>query len=603
MKEDKPMRLNRWPWICPKHKVSMIILKDKLICPQQCIYTSTNGILDFMSKEENQFLQPFITTYDHIRHREGRGSTDPEYYQSLPFRDTSGNNQKEWSIRAKSYQTFLRKVLIPYEKSCNRTLWIADMGAGNGWFAYRMSTRKHHVLAIDIRTDSRDGLGAHHNYPGAFIPIRTRFENIPIDDHFLDLIVFNASFHYSSNYEAVLMECCRILRQDGILAIIDSPLFKLESSGRQMLEEQARSFEKKFGLRPPSIEMEGFLTYERVMNLGWSFGLKWSLYKPYYGIPWMIQPLRSRIQGRREPARFIILAGSPITNMETSSRDFPSANENATQSKFSPHKGIEQFQPYRWGIGKRIFRRALMQPLTKLRFAVYLIFQSRHRFHPVKTRWKGLTVTLLPGVFHPKIFRSGFFLADTLEEYPMERMRVLDMGTGSGILAIVSARRGAIVDAVDIHSDAIQCAKANIEALGLALHIRLLQGDLFQPLKNETYDIIVSNPPFFRDSIPYLNEFAWGSPNFFERFFHESTHHLKPTGSILMVLSDRTPLFDILLTARRNGYEAKPVKLKRFLTETLVVYQFKLSHGLRSHTIITKDMRVIHADSLQSSVK
>src|ERR1022692_3499187 len=77
--------------------------------------------------------QRFLDDYVKIRHAEGRGSRDAEYYFALPYRDVTGRLQDQWSIRAKSYRYLEKRVLPPIEKQFGRPLRIADLGAGNCW--------------------------------------------------------------------------------------------------------------------------------------------------------------------------------------------------------------------------------------------------------------------------------------------------------------------------------------------------------------------------------------------------------------------------------------------------------------------------------------
>jgi ribosomal protein L3 glutamine methyltransferase len=76
--------------------------------------------------------------------------------------------------------------------------------------------------------------------------------------------------------------------------------------------------------------------------------------------------------------------------------------------------------------------------------------------------------------------------------------RVLDLCTGSGCLAIMAAMQfpGAKVDAVELSADALEVARCNVREHGLEDRIRLLQGDLFAPLKGQKYDLIIANPPY-----------------------------------------------------------------------------------------------------------
>ncbi len=75
---------------------------------------------------------------------------------------------------------------------------------------------------------------------------------------------------------------------------------------------------------------------------------------------------------------------------------------------------------------------------------------------------------------------------------------VLDLCTGSGCLAVLASRRfpNASVDAVDISAGALEVAKRNIAGYGLEDRVKLYRGDLFKPLGERRYDLIISNPPY-----------------------------------------------------------------------------------------------------------
>jgi len=80
--------------------------------------------------------------------------------------------------------------------------------------------------------------------------------------------------------------------------------------------------------------------------------------------------------------------------------------------------------------------------------------------------------------------------------------RILDLCTGGGSLAILAALAfpDAMIDAVDMSPSALALAGENVAAHGLADRICLLEGDLFEPVGDVRYDLIISNPPYVTDA-------------------------------------------------------------------------------------------------------
>jgi release factor glutamine methyltransferase len=81
---------------------------------------------------------------------------------------------------------------------------------------------------------------------------------------------------------------------------------------------------------------------------------------------------------------------------------------------------------------------------------------------------------------------------------PHDAPRVLDVGTGSGCVAVAVAARHktASVTAIDLSPQALAVARRNAEKHKVADRVRFLEGDLFAPLTEERFDFILSNPPY-----------------------------------------------------------------------------------------------------------
>lgn len=262
-----------------------------------------DGILRALAPERRRYFEQFLSEYGAIRHAEGRGSRNSDYYRALPYKDLTGANQDQWRIRAATYDCFVRRVLPPRPAS------ILDLGAGNGWFSARMASLGHRAVAVDIFTDPLDGIAAACRL-GGFPAVEAEFEALPFSAAQFDVAVFNASLHYSEDYYATLAEALRCLRPAGSIVVLDSPLYRRPEHGERMKEEKHRGFAAQYGFRSDSLPSLEFLHYAQLGELGRHFGLRWRIVQPWYGWAWHTRPLKAWLRRRRPPSRFCILVGS-----------------------------------------------------------------------------------------------------------------------------------------------------------------------------------------------------------------------------------------------------------------------------------------------------
>ena len=269
-----------------------------------------DGILFALPPQRIEFYKPFLNEYTAIRNAEGRGSEDPEFYRALPFRHLSNHgaareNAWQWEIRAKTYQ-YLESHLLPAE-----AVDIADLGAGNCWLSNRLRQLGRNPVAVDLSTDARDGLGAARHYPQPFPLVQAEFDLLPFADAQFDLVIFNASLHYSTDYRRSLKSALRCLRPGGRIMVLDSPLYKLPEHGEQMRQEKHAQFQARYGFRSDSLPSKEYLHEMLLAELSRDLSLRWTIHQPWYGWKWYLRPWRARLKGQRPPSRFCILIGQP----------------------------------------------------------------------------------------------------------------------------------------------------------------------------------------------------------------------------------------------------------------------------------------------------
>jgi SAM-dependent methyltransferase len=246
----------------------------------------------------------FLEDYGKIRSAEGRASNTSDYYRALPFTDLTGRNSGQWRIRARSFRYFVRRILPP--KPCA----VLDLGAGNCWFSNRLAKMGHCPVAVDIFSDTQDGLGAARHYSVRFPRIEAEFDALPFSSGRFDLAVFNYSIHYTQDYRRTLAEALRCVRPGGQVVIVDSPVYFRREHGERMRAERHAAFERQFGFASDALGSIEFLDLEMLDQLSRDLAVTWTIYRPWYGLRWHLRPWIARLRGRRPPSHFWILTGS-----------------------------------------------------------------------------------------------------------------------------------------------------------------------------------------------------------------------------------------------------------------------------------------------------
>jgi len=178
---------------------------------------------------------------------------------------------------------------------------------------------------------------------------------------------------------------------------------------------------------------------------------------------------------------------------------------------------------------------------------------------------------VLPGVYEPA--EDTFLLADHLRV--REGERVLELGTGCGILAVLAAEQGGRVVATDVSEAALRCAWLNAWRHGVGDRVEFRRGELFSPVVSSTFDLILFNPPYLPEEGREDPRWSGGRSGrrVLDPFLSELPFHLSPNGRALFVQSSLSGVGETLSRLRGVGLEARILRRLRFFFEELVLVE------------------------------
>ncbi len=177
----------------------------------------------------------------------------------------------------------------------------------------------------------------------------------------------------------------------------------------------------------------------------------------------------------------------------------------------------------------------------------------------VAVDFNGLKLVVLPNVFVPVPWDYNLLSKTVLKEVdPADK--VLDMGTGTGVQAILAASKSTDVTAVDVNPFAVKCAKLNSELNNVSSRVRVNQSDLFENVI-EKFDIIIFDPPFRWSKPRDLWERSSADENYvtMKGFFSQAKNYLKPNGRLLIHFGTSGDLSHLKQVIRKNGYKRKQI--------------------------------------------
>ena len=187
-----------------------------------------------------------------------------------------------------------------------------------------------------------------------------------------------------------------------------------------------------------------------------------------------------------------------------------------------------------------------------------------------------IDIDVLPEVYNPS--DDSYMLLRAVDVLPGQNF--LEVGCGSGLISLHAAKLGAIVSAVDINPNAVECTRQNANRNGVRVKVR--QSDLFQNVTGY-FDVIAFNPPYLPTetrSTSWIEKSWSGGEEGSETavaFLGQAWKYLAPGGYIYLVLSSIGGLMSVLKAAK-DKYECEMIEEVHQFFESVYSYRFHPRH-------------------------
>ena len=171
---------------------------------------------------------------------------------------------------------------------------------------------------------------------------------------------------------------------------------------------------------------------------------------------------------------------------------------------------------------------------------------------------------------------DSYLLADNLEI--KEGQSVLEIGTGSGIVAMYASKLTDKITVTDINFDACELARKNFEDNDIE-NIEILFGNLFEPVKNRKFDVILFNTPYLptedgevlEDTLNYAFDGGLNGRKVIDLFLNEVGNHLNDGGIVQLIQSSLSGNDETLEKLDRLGFIAEIAESEHFFFEDITL--------------------------------
>lgn len=171
---------------------------------------------------------------------------------------------------------------------------------------------------------------------------------------------------------------------------------------------------------------------------------------------------------------------------------------------------------------------------------------------------------------------DSYLLADNL--LIKEGQSVLEIGTGSGIVAMYASKLTDEITVTDINFDACRLAEKNFRENGIE-NIEILFGNMFEPVKNRKFDVILFNTPYLpteegevlEDTINYAFDGGLNGRKVIDVFLNEVGNHLNEGGIVQLIQSSLSGNEETLDMLDKSGFIAEIAASEHFFFEDITL--------------------------------
>jgi SAM-dependent methyltransferase len=294
-----------WPgWCCSYCAAPLRTEAHGLTCAREGRWFATqHGVHRLLTQERRRELQPALEAYQRVRRDEG-WRAEP----GLPDVPPDHPHAAIWRRRARH---FARARSLAREQLGRGSWRVLDVGAGCGWASARLVEDGHRVAAVDINLDEQDGLLAANaliHDPSRLPRAEADMEALPLEPASMDLVLVAGVLHHAARPARTLVEIRRVTRRGGIVAILDSPVYRRAVDGETMVAERAEEQTRRYGFAAPAFG-QGYLLWSELAALFEGAGWRLEIHDWPGRVRELTRDLVEIARWGRRTARFPILVG------------------------------------------------------------------------------------------------------------------------------------------------------------------------------------------------------------------------------------------------------------------------------------------------------